>query len=339
MVTIKDIAKKAKVSTSTVSHVINDTHYVSDGLKNRILKAMEEHDYHPNLIARSLRSKKTNTIGVILPEISDLFLSELARRIELLLAKKGYQMIISNSEDNVFKELESIRTLYKKMVDGILMLPTPGTKINIKELKKQNIPVIFIDREIPYIKTDTVKVDNAKGCYIATEYLIGLGHKKICYISKGSDTSTSIERETGFRKALNDYGIEVKSEYILKAGGRKYEDSFEAVRHLLNNNKSRPTAIIAEDDIMAIGAIRAVNDFSLKIPEDMSVMGFDDNMIDGFLVPRLSTVKYPIEEMSEMVVKILTEKIMNDKNEFENTKRIVLEPELVIRESTAGIIR
>ncbi len=339
MVTIKDIAKKAKVSTSTVSHVINDTHYVSDGLKNRILKAMEEHDYHPNLIARSLRSKKTNTIGVILPEISDLFLSELARRIELLLAKKGYQMIISNSEDNVFKELESIRTLYKKMVDGILMLPTPGTKINIKELKKQNIPVIFIDREIPYIKTDTVKVDNAKGCYIATEYLIGLGHKKICYISKGSGTSTSIERETGFRKALNDYGIEVKSEYILKAGGRKYEDSFEAVRHLLNNNKSRPTAIIAEDDIMAIGAIRAVNDFSLKIPEDMSVMGFDDNMIDGFLVPRLSTVKYPIEEMSEMVVKILTEKIMNDKNEFENTKRIILEPELVIRESTAGIIR
>lgn len=336
MVTIKDIAKKAKVSTSTVSHVINSTHYVSEGLKDRILKVMEEENYYPNLVARSLRSKRTNTIGVILPEISDPFLAEIARRIEMQLAYKGYQMIISNSEDNIQKELESIKTLSKKMVDGILVLPTPGSRINIKELREQNIPVIFIDRETPYLNVDMVKVDNEKGCYKATKYLIELGHREIGYISKNSNTSTSLEREKGFKKAMHDYGINFRKDFIIKACGRTYENSRKAVETLLNNHEYRPTAIVAEDDIMAIGAIRAISDFKLRIPEDISVIGFDDNMIDEFLVPRLSTVRYPIADLSEAVVRILMDKISNI--DFEDVKKVILEPELVIRESTAHVL-
>jgi len=337
MTTIKDIAKKAKVSTSTVSHVINSTRYVSDELRDRILKAMEEENYYPNLIARSLRSKRTNAIGVILPEISDPFLSEMARRIEMQLTSKGYQMIISNSEDNIHKELESIKTLYKKMVDGILILPTPGSKINIKELREQNIPVIFLDREISYIDVDLVKVDNEKGCYKATKYLIELGHREIGYISKNSNTSTSLEREKGFKRAMSDYSINIRNEFLVKANGRTYENSRKAIEILLNNHKYEPTAIVAEDDIMAIGSIRAINDFKLRIPEDISVIGFDDNMIDEFLVPRLSTVKYPIADMSETVVRILMDKIEN--NALKDIKRVILEPELVIRESTGPFLK
>ncbi|MBM3713665.1 MAG: LacI family transcriptional regulator [Actinobacteria bacterium] len=337
MVTIKDIARKAKVSTSTVSHVINGTHYVSEGLMNRIIEAMEEENYHPNLIVRGLRSKRTNTVGLILPEISDLFLSELARLIETLLANEGYQMIISNSEDDINKELESVRTLYKKMIDGILILPTTCCKINIEELKEQNIPVIFIDREISYINTDVVKIDNVKGCYKATEYLIGLGHHDICYIGKNLGTSTSIERENGFKKAINDYGLSMRKEFLIKAGGTTYENSRKALADLLNNYKYLPTAVVTEDDKMAIGAIRAINDFKLKIPDDISIIGFDDNMIDEFLVPRLSTVKCPMAGMAETVVKILIDKIKN--NNLDNIKKVILEPVLVIRESTGKLVK
>jgi len=337
LVTIKDIAKKAGVSTSTVSHCINDTSYVSPPLKRKIYKVIKELDYNPNLIAKSLKSKKTKIVGLILPEISDIQLSELAKVIEKLLNEKDYNIIIVNSEDNADKEFKIVNKLINGIIDGLLIIPAPNSKINYHKILLNKIPIICLDRKVNNCETITIMLDNFRGSYEAIKYLIDLGHKQIAYIGTNNQTSTRLNRLKGFMQAIRDGKIEIPNEFIIQAGNRFLINGHQSAQYLLSL-KIRPTAIFAEDDIIAIGAMRGIVDSGFRIPEDISIIGFDDNLIDTFLIPRLSTVHYPIIEMAKTSVELLIQ-LMSDSNNIEKKNYdIVLVPELKIRESTAKIL-
>lgn len=333
MVNIKDVAKKAKVSVATVSHVINNTRFVSDNLRARVSKVIEKLDYQPNILAGSLRSNRSSTVGFICPDTSNMLFADISKRIEDTLFSKGYSTIFCNSGYNSSKELRIINTLRTKRVDGIILVPVDRTDINISKLARSGIFTIILDRKIPKVKLPTIIIDNEKGVYEATKYLLELGHKDIGYIDRKTPHSHSIARLKGYKKALKERGISLMSNLIVK-GGLRYKDSFIAMKELLKK-KPTLTAIITFNDAAAIGAMRAISDSRLRIPQDISIIGFDDIKLCEYTVPRLTSIHYPVEEVVEVVTSmLLSEMQKNDKKNIPSQNEFVILPKLIIREST-----
>jgi LacI family transcriptional regulator len=333
MSNIKDVAKRAKVSVATVSHVLNNTRFVSEKLKIKVMKTIEKLDYEPNIMARSLRLKSTGTVGLIMPDSSNILFAEISKVIEGILFSLNYNTMFCNSGYDSKKELEIIKTFRSKRVDGIIIVPVDKSNININKLAASDIPTIILDRKIPGTDLSTITVDNEFGVYEATKYLISLGHKKIGYINRKSPHSHSIDRLKGYKKALKDSGIEIKNNLIIK-GGFNYKDGYDTMEILLKN-KLAFTAIITFNDTAAIGAVRAILDSGLEIPGDISVIGFDDVPICQYYNPRLTSIHYPINEISEAVTSILIKLIQ--KNQPKSFQNIVIAPKLIIRESTGPV--
>jgi len=333
IITIRDIAKRAGVSVATVSHVINNTRFVSEELREKVRKVMEELDYHPNLVAGSLRRKKTNTIGLIVPDNSNPVFAELSRAIEDIGFSSGYSVILCNSAYNLDKEIKYVRVLRSKRVDGLIIIPTTVQATYINQLVDSGLPVIILDRTVPDAKTDSVLLDNYQGTYDATVHLIKLGHSLIAYIDRPFDLPHSLDRLRGYRKALEENGIQLKDELIVR-GGFDYEGGAEAMQKLLKR-KPTPTAVIAFNDISAIGAIRAIEDCELKVPQDISIVGFDDIPQSSFTTPRLTTVHFPKYRMAEVAFELLQKKLEGTSSD--RRAEIVLPLRLVVRESTAKI--
>jgi len=333
MVSIKDIAKKAKVSVATVSHVINNTRFVSDKLRNDVLKAIEKFDYQPNILAGSLRSKHTSTIGFICPDTTNMLFAEISKRIEDIFFSKNYNTIFCNSGYDSCKELEIINTLRTKRVDGIIIVPVDRTDINIKKLASSGIHTIILDRKIPRVNLPSIVIDNEKGTYEATKYLLELGHRDIGYIDRKTPHSHSIGRLKGYKKALKERGLDIINNLVVK-GGFRYEDSFIAMKEFFKK-KPTPTAVITFNDTAAIGAMRAIIDYGLKIPQDISIIGFDDVKLCEYIVPRLTSIHYPVEEVVEVTTNVLLSKIQ--KSNIATTNEFVISPKLVIRESTGPV--
>jgi len=211
MVTIKDISKLAGVSIATVSHVINKTRYVSPALIKIVTDTMEKLDYQPNLLAGSLRTKKTGSIGLIISDTSNLFFAFMQTYIEDIFASYGYNIIVANSHYDLNKEIEILKMLRSKRVDGILIVPENTDPTYMENVNKSGIPVVIIEREIPGANLDSVLIDNRNGSFNATEYLVKLGHKNIGYLDRKVDKSHSIERKKGYFLALEKYNIEAKA--------------------------------------------------------------------------------------------------------------------------------
>jgi len=336
IVTIRDIAKEARVSIATVSHVINKTRFVSEELQDKVKKIMEELDYHPNLMAGSLRRKKTNTIGLIVPDNSNPLFAELSRAIEDIGFSSGYSVMLCNSAYDFNKELEYIRALRSKRVDGLIIIPTTIQANHINRLVENMLPVVVMDRSVPDVKADTVLLDNFKGTYDATIHLIKLGHRCIGYIDRPFDLPHSLDRVRGYRKALEEYKIEPQEDLIVR-GGFSYEGGAKAMQILLKQ-KPIPTALLAFNDISAIGAMRAIKDQGLSVPEDISVVGFDDIPQSSYTIPGLTTVHFPKYKMAEAVSKLLLEKMKGiEGSASEQRSEIVLSLRLVVRESTSKV--
>lgn len=333
IVTIRDIAKKAGVSVATVSHVINKTRFVSEELQDKVKKIMEELDYHPNLMAGSLRRKKTNTIGLIIPDNSNPLFAELSRAIEDIGFSSGYSVMLCNSAYDFKKELEYIRALRSKRVDGLIIIPTTIQSDHINRLIENKLSVVIMDRDVPDVKADTVLLDNFKGTYDATIHLIKLGHRCIGYIDRPFDLPHSLDRARGCRKALEEHEIKLQENLIVR-GGFSYEGGAKAMKVLLEQ-KPIPTAVLAFNDISAIGAMRAIRDQGLKVPEDISVIGFDDISQCFFTIPRLTTVHFPKYKMAEAASRLLLEKMEGSVSE--KRTEVVLPLRLVVRESTAKV--
>jgi LacI family transcriptional regulator len=329
---MRDVAERAGVSVTSVSHVINETRPVSYELRERVLAAMEELGYHPNRLARSLRSGKTHTIGTIVPDSADPFFAEVARGIEDTAFENGYSLILCNSDANLDKEAFYTDVLVEKQVDGILFLAAGGSTERILDLQQRGMPVVVVDRELPAVHVDSVVTDNAGGGWSATRHLIDLGHRRIGYIAGPSDLTLSEYRSTGYRKALEEAGIAVDENLVVR-GAFDFESGYRAARQLLTNSQ-RPTAIFACNDLMAIGAICAAVELGLRVPEDLSVIGYDDVPLASYSNPPLTTIAQPIYDLGVVAASMLLERLHDPGRP---ARRIVLDVELQIRRSTAAL--
>jgi len=328
MTTVKDVARKAEVSTATVSRVINGTRFVSEELRARVYQAMRELDYRPNAIARSLRRKETRNIALVVPDIAYPFVAEVAKGVEDEVFKAGYSAILCESKGNEERECACIRLLLMKQVDGIVFVASGESPGYIRALVKQRMPVVVCGRDLPDVAVDTVITDDAGSGYQATEYLIRLGHRRVGCIVGPPGLGISDGREDGYRRALEERGIPWDAALTAR-GDFRCRGGYDAMRELLALD-DRPTAVFACNDLMAMGAICAASKRGLRVPQDLAIIGCDDIALASFTNPSLTTVAHPKREMGRVAVDMLVRRI--EDRDLRPTKR-VLPTELVIRDS------
>jgi DNA-binding LacI/PurR family transcriptional regulator len=321
----------AGVSLATVSHVVNKTRYVSPALIKKVNDAMIGLDYLPNLVAASLRRKKTGTIGLIVPDISNLFFAFLAKNFEDILSLNNFNIIVSNTSYSIDKETEILNILRSKRVDGIIIVPETVEPQPIDSIIKSGIPVCLIEREIPKGNFDTVVIDNKSAMFEATEYLINLGHKNIGYMDRRVDKSHSLERKKGYLLALEKYNLPVRDEFIFKCGFSS-EDGYKTASYFLNR-KEKISAILTSGDFAALGLIKCIYNEGLNVPKDISVIGFADIPICPYTIPSLTSIHYPVSEIVKASSDILLSKIENP--DLSEVKKIALKTNLIVRDSTS----
>lgn len=328
---MRDVAERAGVSVTTVSHVINGTRHVSDELRNRVLEAMQALAYQPNALARSLRRNESCTIGMILPDAMNPYFAEIARSIEDTSFSEDYSVIICNSDGNLAKELNYINVLMEKRVDGIIFVAAGMSAEHIRMLQDKRMPVVVVDRDSPGVMVDSVQINNAAGGWLATSHLIELGHTHIACIAGPSDVTPSGERVDGYRRALHEAGLPILAENIVR-GDFHAASGYQITKELLARDK-RPTAIFACNDLMAIGALSAAKAMGFRVPEDISVVGFDDIYLAAYSNPPLTTVRQPKYEMGQLATKLLLERIQDPDLP---PRTPLLDTELMIRASTCS---
>ncbi|MBP7964122.1 MAG: LacI family DNA-binding transcriptional regulator [Caldilineaceae bacterium] len=303
--TMSDVAAQAGVSVTTVSHVINSTRPVSADLRERVVVAMAALNYQPNRLARSLRQGRTHTIGMIVPDNANPYFAEVARGIEETAYQNDYSLILCNSAGDLDRERFYINVLLEKQVDGIILVAAGSSTSNIANIALP--PMVVVDRDLPNIHADAVLTENAQGGQLATEHLLALGHRRIACITGASDVTPTAERATGYRQALVAAGVEVDENLVVK-GDFHYASGYAAAKGLLTG-PNPPTAIFACNDLMAVGAISAGIELGLRIPADLSIVGFDDVQLASFTNPPLTTVAQPKREMGTLAVSLLLERM------------------------------
>ena len=330
MTTIKDVARLADVSTATVSHVINETRYVSDELRARVLEAMETLDYRPNVLAQGLRGGETHTIGLVVPDNANPFFAEVSRAVEDVGFARGYSVILCNTGDDLERERAYIDVLVAKQVDGIIFIAAGDHHEHLDELTRRSVPLVLADRDVDLTDADVVLVNNERGGYEATKHLLDLGHRWIGCIAGPSEATPSADRVEGYVRALREARVPVEDAAI-ETGDFRYQGGEAAAERLLGGSE-RPTAIFACNDLMAIGALRAVRGAGLSVPHDISVVGYDDIPLASAMSPALTTVAQPVDQLGALSTELLLSRIEN--GSVGTAQRIMLETTLVIRGSS-----
>jgi LacI family transcriptional regulator len=306
MATVRDVARAAGVSTATVSATINKTAYVSPQLQARVHEAIAKLGYHPDGIARSLKKRSTQTLGLLISDITNAFFTAVIRGIEDATNARGYAMILCSTDEDLERERAYLHLLRSRRVDGLIMAPAGDAGDYDDAFTKENAPVVFLDRKISAVPVDTVLVDNQEGTRKAIEYLAGLGHRRIGFIAGRPHLSTTWERVQGYRQALDEAAIAVHPELItcITCGHRGVEGGYKAGVDLLQSQQ-RPTAVFAASNSLAIGLMRAVVACRLRCPEDVSVACFDDFEWAAVFHPRLTTVAQPAYDMGATAAALL----------------------------------
>ncbi|XTR39163.1 LacI family DNA-binding transcriptional regulator [Paraclostridium tenue] len=335
MVTIKDIANLAGVSKTTVSKVLNNKDQkISESTRQKILNIVRENNYVPNKMAQSLVTKKTKTIGLIIPDIRNPFFTDIARGAEDKAVREGYNIILCNTDENIEKETRAFNTLTEKMVDGIIFAPSSKTEVNSNEYKISSKPIVLVDKELNIENLKgVVSLDNEEGTYLGTKHLVGISHKDILYLSGPLKSEISINRLKGYKKALKESNIKFNEDLVIQ-GEYSFEWGYEVVKNLYEINF---TAICAANDLIAIGAIKALKERGIKIPQDISIVGFDDIQTANIIEPQLTTIKQNSYDMGYESASILINNLEN--KEINNIEKMIFKPELVIRSSTSQNFR
>lgn len=332
MATIRDVAQLAGVSTATVSHVLNNTRAVSEQARDRVVSAMEQLNYQPNAVARSLRVSETLTIGLIVPDVELPFFAWVARSIENAARDVGYNVILCNSGWSLKQELLYLDNLRARRVDGLICISVLLTNEHVAPLLKRHMPVVWFEQARTDGISDAVVIDNHRGAYDATMHLVAQGHRRIgCVLGLGQALLTA-DRIKGYRRALSDSGIAF-DESLLCTGDYEPSAGLAGAHQLLSMPKP-PTAIFAFNDMMALGALQAANERGLRVPDQIALIGFDGIPLTEYTSPPLSTVRQPIPEMSRIAIDMLLDRI-NDRAPNES-RTILVEPTLVKRASTIG---
>ena len=329
-VTIKDIARKANVSLATVSRVINNkSEGVGPETRERILNIMKDLGYYPNRIARGLVTKKTNILGLVLPDISNPFFPSLARGVEDTANKYGYNIILCNTDNKTEKEETYISVLKENYVDGVIYTSVIRNKDkSIEMLLQSKIPFVMMDRSVNVTDIPEVFTDGVSGMQQIVEYLISNDHRRIAYISGPDNNSPSEQRLEGYMKALDHAGIPI-DHTIMKDGDYKISSGYQCMTELLDKGEGF-TAVACANDLMAVGALEAMKERGIRVPEDISITGYDDIYLAGVLTPKLTTITQPKYEMGCLAAELLIKLVQGEEIK---DRQIILQPSLVKRES------
>lgn len=358
MPTIYDVAKKADVSRMTVSRVINNSDLVKEETRRKVLEAIKELNFRPNLLAQSLVTKRTHTIAHVMASISNPFHPKVVQGIEDCCYEKGYSVVICNANEKA-KEQEYIDILKDKCIDGVIFHHLNITEEQAVELERNNIRCVVIDNENILENAQNVVTDDEKGAYLATKHLISLGHKNIGTIYNKMQFDPDMadmvyeetfqfniwkQRMTGFLKAMKEAGLKVNPKFQLESeggGDKGIKSGNLSMKRLIGGREGakqflemqdRPTAIYAQNDLLAIGAINAMIECGLSVPEHCSIIGHDGLEMSEILYPRLSTIEQPRYKMGFLAAQMLISSIENNCA----SQNMYLEPELVVRESTGA---
>lgn len=329
MVSIRDVANLAGVSIATVSRVMNKREYVSKNTEKKIIRAIEELNYVPNPLARGLVGKKMSSIAMIVPDIMNPFYPELVRAVEDTCHKQGYTVILCNTDDKKYKEKSYLKVLKGRGIDGFIVASSMLDKENIATLEKENTPCVFLER-LPCDKPRSlIQVDNFNGSILAVQHLLDVGCNRIAHIYGPQEVPTYQERMNGYEEVVKSLPWYTSSYMI--AGDSQMEGGFKAVEKILDRHPDID-GIFAGNDLMAIGALKALQRRSIRVPEDVAICGFDGIAVTIMTEPELTTVAQPIYEMGELAASTLIGKINGDITD--DNKLYKLEVELIPRRSS-----
>jgi LacI family transcriptional regulator len=327
--TIYDVARLAGVSTATVSRSLNGTGQIAPGTRAAIDAAVEQLGYRPNTIARSLVTKSTQTIALLLPDITNPFYAALVSGIQQRALEAGYTMLLCTTEGDPEREEQYLSVLRAKQVDGALVDGLVLPPDRVARFVADGFPIVCLDRDVDSASVPLVQVDNRLGAKLATEHLLSLGHTRVAHVAGAPELGISEQRVAGYREALAEAGIE-PDPALVAVGSFTVEGGYEAAKSLLADGS--PTAVFAANDLSAIGVLNAIAESGRRVPADVSVVGFDDLHLSAYTTPPLTTIHQPALEIAERAMQLLL-----DLSNGRKVRRLrhVLEPALVVRGSTA----
>ncbi|UII27285.1 LacI family transcriptional regulator [Fulvivirga maritima] len=332
-VTIYDIANELKVSPSTVSRALKDHYSISKEMIKEVKKVAQKRGYRPNSIAASLRNNRTNNIGVIISWINRPFISSLISGIEEEANKAGYNVIISQSHDSFDNEVANARALYDSRISGLVVSLAMETQNydHFSQFIKNNIPVVFVDRVTDELNSDKVVIDNFSAGFMATEHLIEQGGERIALACGSQHRNIYRERENGYLAALREHNIPIKEEYILHSELLNAEEGFRIAEHFLSMDNP-PDAIFSVNDTAAVSIIQYAKGQGIEIPQDLAVMGFNNDPVSLIIDPQLSTVSHPAIEMGKLAAQQVLKQ--NQYKDVVKSETVMLRTELLVRAST-----
>lgn len=333
-ITIVDLARELKISPSTVSRALRDHPAIKDETKLLVKALAKNMGYQPNTLALSLLNKKTNNIGIVVPEITSYFFSSIICGIQDVLDQEGQHAIISQSNESWETEKKGVEALLSSRVDGFLISSTFNTHdfSHFQKLQQNHIPIVMFDRDCEIENVNKVLVDDYNGACQAVEHLIGQGCRRIAHIAGPKNLSIAEHRKKGYIDTLKKHGFSIDEELIVESSFFQMEDGVEPAKKLLGL-KERPDAIFCVNDGTAIGALSVLREQGIKVPADLAVVGFDNDTFSSFSYPTLSTIDQPTYEIGMLAARILLKSI-NTPFEKREIRHEVLKPELVVRDSS-----
>jgi len=332
MATIREVAERAGVSTMTVSRVINNSGYTSREARSRVEAASAELGYVPNALARSLRFKQTKTLALVLSDITNPFFTTIARGVEDVANRHGFNVIFGNTDESETKQAEYLNILVQKQVDGVLLVPALSTEAPVAFLRNRGVPAVVLDRRVPECSTDGVRGDSEQGGYELTKLLLGLGHRCIAILSGPPEVSTAADRVAGYQRALAEAGLDCDPALILH-GRLRQEGGYQMTQQVLAL-APRPTALFAANNFIAIGAYRALGAAGLRVPDDMAMVAFDDLPAALILEPFLTVAAQPAYEMGQIATELLLARLSGKAPD--GCQEIVLPVEIIVRRSSGS---
>lgn len=334
--TIQEVARRAKVSVGTVSNVLNDSSAVSSQLLRRVQLAMRDLNYHPNNHARSLKSRRSSVIGIVISDITNPFFPLVLRGVESAIVQHGYMLTIFNTDDDVERERQIFSLLRTHRVDGMLAVvaPNPANDVShIVQAIEMGIPVVCLDRTPPGLKVDSVVVDNIRGAAMCVRHLVGLGHRKIGIINGSSWLQTARDRYKGYEMVLGESNIKIDRD-LVREGDFRFESGYKMTKDLLLSH-SHPTALFVSNGTMGLGALQALNELAISCPDQIALAIFDDIPGGRMLRPSITSVIQPAYDLGVKAGELLLSRLTNKAGPTDPVT-ITLQAELIIGESTTG---
>jgi len=331
MSTIRDVARLAGVSTMTVSRVINSSGYTSQDTRTRVERAIAELGYVPNAVARHLRSKRTKTLALVLSDITNPFFTTIARGVEDVAGPRGFGVMFCNTDESESEEMDYLQMLIQRQVDGVLLVPAGNSVEPLRLLRAQGVPVVVLDRRVNSRRVDQVRTDSVAGAYTLVRHLVELGHRRIAILTGRRIISTSVDRVAGYQKALAEVGVDV-DQSLVRYGGYGLAGGYRMAHEVLAASP-QPTALFAANNFIAFGALQALHEAGLRVPEDISLVCFDDLPEEWLIDPFLTVVGQPAYEMGHRAAELLFERL--DGDDSKTARAIVLPGEFIVRRSSA----